>query len=197
MTTTIVTVGPDDEAWARHDFYMQLATAVEVGAKCRGSNVGSVVIKERRVLGAGYNGTPAGFPNCDETERGCERCGVRYERPDLDLSGRLYDICLCVHAEQNVMATAARFGVSIGGSTLYTTVQPCFTCFKELIQVGIREVYFRRTWRFEHPEYQWVASDYERLVDHYRDDGCSIEQLLPLGTEPESVLADLGGPDRS
>jgi dCMP deaminase len=157
-----------DPAWHRHDFYMRLAMVVESGAKCLGSHVGAVIVRDDRVLGSGYNGTPAGYPNCTDAERGCRRCALRAEQPDARLSGRLYDICLCVHAEQNAMATAARFGTAIDGAVLYTTLQPGFNCLKELMQVRLRGVIFRRDWQAGHPDYAWVAAEYDRLVSHYR-----------------------------
>src|SRR5450631_2748824 len=92
-----------DETWRRHDFYMRLALVVESGAKCLGSHVGAVIVRDDRVLGSGYNGTPAGYPNCTSAERGCRRCALRAEQPDAALSGRLYDICLSVHAPQNAI----------------------------------------------------------------------------------------------
>jgi deoxycytidylate deaminase len=54
------------------DYYMDLATAVRSGADCTGTNVGAVIALEDRVVSTGYNGTPAGFSNCNDG--GCLRC---------------------------------------------------------------------------------------------------------------------------
>jgi len=180
-----------DPTWQRHDFYMRLAIVVESGAKCLGSHVGAVIVRDNRVLGSGYNGTPAGYPNCTESERGCRRCSLRLESAEAgaSLAGKLYDICLCVHAEQNAILTAARFGMAIDGAVLYTTVQPCFNCLKEIMQTRIRGVVFRREWEARHPDYAWVAAEYERLVTHYRGAGglfarlASAEELAPVQVE--------------
>jgi dCMP deaminase len=182
-----------DATWDRHDFYMRLALVVESGAKCLGSHVGAVIVRDDRVLGSGYNGTPAGYPNCTETERGCRRCALRRDQPDAALSGKLYDICLCVHAEQNAMATAARFGVAVEGAILYTTLQPCFNCLKELMQVRLRGVVFRRAWQAGHPDYAWVATEYEHLVDHYQSKGGIFTRLAQVETM-EPVQVELGHP---
>jgi deoxycytidylate deaminase len=49
---------------------------------------------------------------------------------------------VCVHAEVNALSTAARFGIALEGATIYSTLQPCFSCSRELIQVRIvRAVY--------------------------------------------------------
>jgi len=182
-----------DETWRRHDFYMRLALVVESGAKCLGSHVGAVIVRDDRVLGSGYNGTPAGYPNCTDKERGCRRCALRAEQPDAGLSGRLYDICVCVHAEQNAMATAARFGTAIDGAILYTTLQPCFNCLKELMQVRLRGVVFSRAWQAGHPDYAWVAAEYDRLVDHYRSQGNLFARLAQVDQKP-AVQLEIGHP---
>jgi dCMP deaminase len=180
-----------DPGWARHDFYMRLALVVESGAKCLGSHVGAVIVRDNRVLGSGYNGTPAGYPNCTEAERGCRRCALRIE--EAGLAGKLYDICLCVHAEQNAMLTAARFGTALDGAFLYTTVQPCFNCLKELMQVRLCGVVFLRGWEARYPDYEWVSTEYDRLVDHYRSKGDIFARLAQ--TEPlEPVQIESGHP---
>ncbi len=187
-------VGPDDPAWAKHDFYMRLAGVVESGAKCLGSRVGAVGVRDDRVLGMGYNGTPTGFPNCTERERGCVRCALRLDetRGD-DLRGKLYDICLCVHAEENVLATAARFGVPLADAWMYTTLQPCFGCLKSMMQLRLRGIVFLRPWTAGHPEYGWVEEEYRRLAAHFRERG-GVFVRLETGRALEPVAVAIGGP---
>ena len=45
-----------------------------------------------------------------------------------------------LHAEQNVICQAARFGISLEGATMYMKLTPCFTCAKMLISAGIKRV---------------------------------------------------------
>ncbi len=133
-------------------YYMDIAMAIRDGAKCLGSRVGAVVVVENRILTTGYNGTPEGFPNCDDVSQGCVRCSdsnkLKLDPRDPTAnphhtSGNALDRCICVHAEQNALLTAARFGVPIGGSTLYSTLKPCFTCLKEAIQAGVRRIVYQ------------------------------------------------------
>lgn len=186
-------IARSDPSWKRHDFYMRLALVVESGAKCLGSHVGAVIVRDNRVLGSGYNGTPAGYPNCTEDELGCRRCALRRDESDSTLSGRLYDICLCVHAEQNAIATAARFGLAIDGGIVYTTLQPCFNCLKEIMQVRLRGVVFRREWAAGHPDYAWVAEEYARLVEHFRAGGNLYAKLAQEEDLP-AVGLEVGHP---
>jgi len=122
-------------------YYMGIAFAVRERANCRGNRVGAVIVKGNRVVSTGYNGVPDGMPNC--LDGGCLRCA----NPDGRFpSGHGYDLCICVHAEQNAILSAARFGISLEGATLYTTMQPCFGCAKELLQAKIVRVVYLHPW---------------------------------------------------
>ncbi|MBX7135074.1 MAG: dCMP deaminase family protein [Fimbriimonadaceae bacterium] len=138
----------------RDCYYMGIAIAVRDRANCQGRRVGAVLVREDRVIATGYNGTPTNMLNCDEG--GCHRCA----NPEQFASGTGYDLCICVHAEQNALLTAARFGIAVDGSVLYTTVRPCFGCTKELLQAGISKVYFLSDW--EHPNAE-LQHEYERI----------------------------------
>ena len=59
---------------------------------------------------------------------------------------RGYDLCICVHAEQNAFLSAARFGIAVEDATIYTTMQPCFGCAKELAQAKINKVVYLHPW---------------------------------------------------
>src|SRR2546425_6078070 len=99
----------------REEYLMRIALEVRSRANCMGTRVGALLAIDDRVVATGYNGTPEGMRNCDEG--GCHRCAHRDEYP----SGSAYDVCICVHAEQNALLTAARIGIPIRGATLYST----------------------------------------------------------------------------
>jgi dCMP deaminase len=103
---------------------MLLAVATRQRAECLGRHVGAVLVRDGRVIATGYNGTPRGFPRCNADERGCHRCAESDRYP----SGTGYDVCICVHAEQNALLQAARLGYTSDGADCYTTLRPCFGC---------------------------------------------------------------------
>ena len=138
----------------RQPYYMGIAHAVRARANCLGSRVGAIIVRDDRIISTGYNGTPAGMPNCDEG--GCDRCSNR-ERYG---AGAAYDVCICVHAEQNAVIAAARFGIAVQDSDVYTTMRPCFGCTKELLQARVKTVYYLHDWR--HPD-EDVRQEYERI----------------------------------
>ena len=123
-------------------YFLLIALAARTRADCLGRHVGAVITREGRVLSTGYNGTPFGVPNC--SEGGCHRCAQRDAGDGL--RGGAYDICVCVHAEQNAILTAARFGQQTLGASLTSTTQPCFGCLKEMLQAGITEVRYLHPW---------------------------------------------------
>lgn len=128
----------------RDTYYMNIAMAVRKKANCLGRRVGAVLVKENRIVATGYNGTPEGMTNC--LDGGCLRCKNR----GAFSASVGYDVCICVHAEQNAVITAARFGNAIEGATVYTTLRPCFDCTKALLQAKIEAIYYLHDW--QHPE---------------------------------------------
>ncbi len=143
---------------SRERYYMGLAMAVRKRANCVGNRIGAVLVVNDRIVSTGYNGTPNDMGNCDEG--GCERCANRKKYG----AGKGYDVCICVHAEQNVILTAARLGSHVEDGVLYTTKRPCFGCTKELLQAGIKAVYYR--WGWKHPDHE-VWTEYENLQNRF------------------------------
>lgn len=125
----------------RHKYFMTIAMAVRLRANCKGNRVGAIIVKDHRIVSTGYNGTPTNMVNC--LEDGCYRCA---NRDKAYRSGEAYDLCICVHAEQNAILAAARFGIAVEGSTLYTTMRPCFGCAKEMLQASIHTIYYLHEW---------------------------------------------------
>ncbi len=138
-----------------NDYFMGIAMAVRERANCLGSRIGAVMVRDGRIISTGYNGTPEGMQNC--LDGGCHRCSNRGKTYQ---SGEAYDVCICVHAEQNALLSAARFGISVEGSTLYTTTRPCFGCTKEMLQAKIKTVYYIHDWLPANPN---THSEYHRI----------------------------------
>ena len=145
----------------RQSYFMGIAFAVRERADCRGQKVGAIIVIDDRIVSTGYNGTPSKMRNC--SDGGCHRCANRDKKYE---SGTAYDLCICVHAEQNAILSAARFGISVQGGTVYTTTQPCFGCLKEMLQARIAAVYYRNPWTtLRDPE---QARMYKSLEDQFQ-----------------------------
>lgn len=167
----------------QHEYFMGIAMAVRRRANCLGNRIGAVLALDRRIVATGYNGTPENMPNC--LDGGCHRCANRDKYP----SGTGYDLCICVHAEQNALLAAARFGIAVEGSILYSTMRPCFGCTKELLQAKIKAVYFLHDWA--HPDTDKQA-EYQRLQSRFPEGIKKIELDDPDAAWAVSVLRETG-----
>ncbi len=116
------------------EYFLKLAFEVSKRSTCLRRAVGAIIVKDRRILATGYNGVPSGLRHCEET--GClrEQLGVP--------SGQRHELCYAIHAEQNAIIQAARYGINITGASIYITTQPCVVCAKMLINAGIKEIVF-------------------------------------------------------
>jgi dCMP deaminase len=114
-------------------YFFEIAGVVATRSTCRRRAVGAVLVKNRQILGTGYNGAPRGAPHC--LERGCLR-------EDLGVpSGQRHELCRGLHAEQNAIVQAAYHGVAVAGAELFCTNQPCVVCAKMMVNAGITKVY--------------------------------------------------------
>jgi len=115
-------------------YFMEMAQLISKRSTCIRRQVGAVIVKDKRVLTTGYNGSPRGTRHCEEL--GCIR-----DQQNIP-SGTRHELCRGVHAEQNAVIQAAYFGISIDGATIYTTTFPCSMCAKILINAGLKEVVY-------------------------------------------------------
>ena len=125
-------MGPSRPSW--DEYFMRIARVVASRSDCVRRQVAAILVKDRRVIGTGYNGTPRGATNC--SAGGCPRCAS--DAP----SGTGLDECLCLHAEENAILQAAYHGTSVHGAILYCTASPCLLCTKKIINCGVVEVVY-------------------------------------------------------
>ena len=107
------------------EYFLKLAFEVSKRSTCLRRAVGAIIVKDRRILATGYNGVPSGLRHCEET--GClrEQLGVP--------SGQRHEICRGLHAEQNAIIQAARYGIDIEGSSIYIPINSPKSCSAKLI----------------------------------------------------------------
>jgi dCMP deaminase len=108
--------------WDRH--FMSLAKLSASMSKDPSTKVGSSIKgPDKRVLSLGYNGFPSDMS----------------DDPEL-LLNREYKYKHIIHAEDNAIRFALRSGSIPDGSVIYTTLPPCYTCYKLIIASGIRKI---------------------------------------------------------
>ena len=122
-------------------YFMDIALVAASRSNCSRRHVAAVLVRDRRIISTGYNGTPRGVRNC--SDGGCPRCSSNTP------SGHGLGDCLCSHAEENSIVQAAYHGIAVKGSTLYTTFSPCLTCAKMIINAGIVEVVYHKRYSID------------------------------------------------
>ena len=116
------------------EYFMQITRQVATRSTCLRRQVGAIIVHNKRIIATGYNGGPAGLAHC--LDIGClrEQLGIP--------SGQQHELCRGIHAEQNAIIQAARYGLPIDGSVLYCTTQPCTQCTKMIINAGVTELVY-------------------------------------------------------
>ncbi|KAK0946950.1 Deoxycytidine monophosphate (dCMP) deaminase [Friedmanniomyces endolithicus] len=160
-------------------YFMTLASLAARRSNCMRRQVGCVLVRENRVISTGYNGTPRHITNCNAG--GCARCNDGGGRSGVGLS-----TCLCLHAEENALLEAGRERVG-GGAVLYCNTCPCLTCSIKIVQVGITEVVFNRSY--------WMDAETAKI---FQEAGVQLRQFSPpkeglVNLVDEPAGARLGG----
>lgn len=149
------------------DYFMAITRIVATRSTCDRLEAGAVLVKNRRIISTGYNGSPPGLPHCNDV-------------------GHLMEEGHCVrtiHGEHNAILQAANMpGASTEGSTLYVKYTPCIHCAKYVVAAGIKRVVLGKVYR--HPQ----ATDYLKSagieVEVYKPNPAWDEHLVELFSQP-------------
>jgi dCMP deaminase len=129
------------------EYFIQIAELTSQRSNCIKRRVGCILVKDKRILSLGYNGTPIGTENC--YQGGCKRCCDQYLNKEIDSSAKNLDLCLCLHAEENAILFNNKNDLI--GSTMYVTLIPCISCVKKILQCQITRVVY--------------INDYQKILD--------------------------------
>lgn len=114
--------------------FLDIAERVANESSCISLHVGAVLVKDNRIISIGFNGTPSGYPHCnDEYSRGAF---TRSEHHDWSIRHE-------IHAEMNAILFAAKSGIPVEGCTLYITHEPCDNCLKNCVAAGISRIVYK------------------------------------------------------
>jgi dCMP deaminase len=125
-----VATGMTDKRLDWDHYFMVQAALLAARSTCKRLSVGAVLVRDKRVIAGGYNGSVSGDQHCIDGD-----CLLR--------DGH----CVrTIHAEMNAVLQCARFGVSVDGAAVYVTDFPCLQCTKMLLQAGIKHIYYLRNY---------------------------------------------------
>ena len=118
----------DDKQLALDMRYLRMARIWAENSYCERRKVGALIVKVKRIIADGYNGTPVGFENICEDEHGQTKQYV-------------------LHAEANAITKLASSTNDSSGATVYVTDAPCIECAKLIIQSHIIRVVYSIEYR--------------------------------------------------
>ena len=104
------------------EYFMSIALLASCRSPCQRLNVGSVIVKNNRIISMGYNGYIPGAPHISRVQDNHEQS--------------------IIHSEINAITDCAKRGVSLDGAKIYITHYPCINCFKSIAACGIKEVFY-------------------------------------------------------
>lgn len=138
-------------------YFMAQSHLLANRSTCTRLAVGATIVRDKRIIAGGYNGSIAGGVHCID-----EGCYV--------VDGH----CIrTIHAEMNALLQCAKFGVPTQNAEIYVTHFPCLQCCKAIIQAGIKKVFYAMDYKnhpyaielFESAEVETIHVPYENVMD--------------------------------
>ncbi|SER83925.1 ComE operon protein 2 [Psychrobacillus sp. OK032] len=178
-------------------FFMAQSHLLALRSTCNRLAVGATIVRDRRIMAGGYNGSISGGDHC--IDHGCYVVDNHCVRT--------------IHAEMNALLQCAKYGVSVNGADLYVTHFPCLPCTKSIIQSGIARLYYAQDYKnnkyaiellgqagveviqvsFDERKIDFLSDEkvalYIELLTKLREKGASMEELAPY----ETKVAELFG----
>lgn len=130
--------------------FMRMALEFAKTSEAERLKVCALIVKNGQVISIGINGTIAGWDtNCCETPEGDTAWFVR-------------------HAEIAALNKLRKSHESSEGAVMFVTANPCTKCMLDILDAGIKEVYY-------HEQYRDTTS-----IEFLRGKGLVVEQLINL-----------------
>jgi dCMP deaminase len=120
------------------EYFMSIALLASQRSPCKRLNVGSVIVKNNRLISMGYNGYIPGAPHISRVQDNHEQS--------------------IIHSEVNAITDCAKRGASLEDAKIYVTHYPCINCFRSIAACGIKEIIFLNDYH-NNPIVQELAND--------------------------------------
>lgn len=130
-----------------------------------GKGVGTIIIKNNRIICYGYNGMVDNIVPC--TKETCLRISRNIEK------GTRRDECYGDCAEKRAFINAYANNIDLKGGKMYITKSPCASCCKLLINLGINEVIYDEIYKNSSFSFELLEKaniKYRKLNNFFRKD---------------------------
>ena len=119
------------------DYFMSIALLASQRSPCNRLNVGSVIVKDMRLISMGYNGFIPGAPHISRVKDNHEQS--------------------IIHSEINAITDCAKRGASLSGAKIYVTHYPCLNCFRSIAASNIKEIVYLNDYKNDETVAQLAA----------------------------------------
>ena len=175
-----------------NQYFMAQSHLLALRSTCTRLMVGATIVRDKRIIAGGYNGSVSGGVHC--IDEGCYIEDGHCVRT--------------INAEANALLQCAKFGVATEGADIYVTHFPCLQCAKQLIQSGIKTIYYAADYKnskFAEELFKTVGVktekvelDYLTVDEHYEEKAHYVSELLstleglPIESEQFKQLKESG-----
>lgn len=104
------------------EYFMSIALLASCRSPCERLHVGSVIVKNNRIISMGYNGFIPGAPHISRVQDNHEQS--------------------IIHSEINAITDCAKRGTSLDNAKIYITHYPCPHCFRSIAASNIKEIIY-------------------------------------------------------
>jgi dCMP deaminase len=104
------------------EYFMSIALLASCRSPCERLHVGSVIVKNNRIISMGYNGYIPGAPHISRVQDNHEQS--------------------IIHSEINAITDCAKRGTSLDNAKIYITHYPCPHCFRSIAASNIKEIIY-------------------------------------------------------
>ena len=133
----------DSERIEWDDYFMSIALLASQRSPCKRLNVGSVIVKDSRLISMGYNGFIPGAPHISRVKDNHEQS--------------------IIHSEVNALSDCAKRGTSLSCAKIYVTHYPCINCFRSIAACGIKEIIYLNDYKND-PIVEQLAADSSIII---------------------------------
>jgi dCMP deaminase len=133
-----LTKSNDETRLGWDEYFMSIALLASCRSPCERLHVGSVIVKDNRLISMGYNGFICGAPHISRIQDDHEQS--------------------IIHSEINAITDCAKRGTSLNNSKIYVTHYPCINCFRSIAASNIKEIVYLNDYKND-PVIALLAAD--------------------------------------
>lgn len=141
-------------------YFCNILDSLKLRASCDRGYCTALITKENHIIATGYAGSLPGMPECSEVGHDIRKIY------NFD-TNKVEEHCVrTVHAEQNAICSAAKYGISLKDTTLYVSMTPCMQCCKLIVTAGINRVVIAK--RYANASEQIMADIFKACSVSYK-----------------------------